>query len=193
MLLLYSFKDWIVDHRICFHRKYFLINLVFFFNFCQTRKQFSCLHVNIHRIITSILLFYNVTCECCFLFWLQRLLFLTEQWLSRFAPILFYRLFFLHYCILPTVICLVNFQIASCMTLGTVSYSIFRVSEFVKNNSNKPNPQHPPNEVSMAALSLYLALSYYLLVFMYSFAISIILVIGTHAVSTYLTFSLIPT
>ncbi|KAJ8720017.1 hypothetical protein PYW07_012060 [Mythimna separata] len=70
--------------------------------------------------------------------------------------------------------------IASCVTLGTISYSIFRVSEFVKNNNDRPNPQHPPGDVSKAALGLYITFAYYLLVFLFSFTISLVLVIGAH-------------
>uniref|UniRef100_A0A2A4JKJ1 Uncharacterized protein n=1 Tax=Heliothis virescens TaxID=7102 RepID=A0A2A4JKJ1_HELVI len=70
--------------------------------------------------------------------------------------------------------------VASCLMLATASWSIFKVSEFVQENKDKPNPQHPPNEVARAALGLYLSFAYYLLVFLFNFTISVILVIGAH-------------
>ncbi|CAH1637053.1 unnamed protein product [Spodoptera littoralis] len=68
----------------------------------------------------------------------------------------------------------------SCMTLATVSWSIFRVTKFVENNENRPNPEHPPTEVKKVALGLYLSFAYYLLVFLINLAINIVLIIGAH-------------
>ncbi|KAH9645110.1 hypothetical protein HF086_005655 [Spodoptera exigua] len=68
----------------------------------------------------------------------------------------------------------------SCMTLATVSWSIFRVSKFVEENNNRPNPGHSPSEVRKAALGLYLSFAYYLLVFLLNLAINVVLIIGAH-------------
>ncbi|XP_035437506.2 uncharacterized protein LOC118267552 [Spodoptera frugiperda] len=68
----------------------------------------------------------------------------------------------------------------SCMTLATISWTIFTVSKFVDNHQNQPNPEHPPSEIKKVALGLYLTFAYYLLVFLVNLAINIVLIIGAH-------------
>ncbi|XP_026741721.1 uncharacterized protein LOC113506626 [Trichoplusia ni] len=75
-------------------------------------------------------------------------------------------------------------MIASCFTLATVSYSIYRVHSYVEETTVRPTPQQNPNQVSQNALSLYISFGYYLLVFLYNFVINLILVIGVHKNNT---------
>ncbi|CAH0625269.1 unnamed protein product [Chrysodeixis includens] len=79
-------------------------------------------------------------------------------------------------------------MLASCLTLATVSYSIYRVHSYVEDSANvttvRPIPQPSPNEVAQTALSLYISFAYYLLVFLYNFIINLILVIGVHRDNT---------
>ncbi|XP_075976952.1 uncharacterized protein LOC142977116 [Anticarsia gemmatalis] len=69
---------------------------------------------------------------------------------------------------------------ASCLTLAMVSWSIYKVATFVDTNKDKPNPEHPPDELAKTALGLYISFAYYQLVFLYSLIIGVILVIGVH-------------
>ncbi|CAG5043569.1 unnamed protein product [Parnassius apollo] len=64
--------------------------------------------------------------------------------------------------------------------MATFSWSLYTVVKFVKINANKLHPEHKPEEVAQVALGLYITHAYALLVLLYHFMISLLLVIGVH-------------
>lgn len=73
--------------------------------------------------------------------------------------------------------------------MASISYFLYMVVRFVEANKDKPNPEHPPDEVAQVALGLYVSQAYYLLVYLYLIVISVMLVVGVHTVSFSSSFS----
>ncbi|KAL0829045.1 hypothetical protein ABMA28_003913 [Loxostege sticticalis] len=70
--------------------------------------------------------------------------------------------------------------IMSLFFMASISYFLYMVVRFVEANKDKPNPEHPPDEVAQVALGLYVSQAYYLLVYLYLIVISVMLVVGVH-------------
>ncbi|XP_063828477.1 uncharacterized protein LOC135077866 [Ostrinia nubilalis] len=68
----------------------------------------------------------------------------------------------------------------SLLFMATTSYFLYMVVKFVEENKDKPNPEHPPDELAQVALGLYVSQAYYLLVYLYLIVISVMLVVGVH-------------
>ncbi|CAK1583025.1 unnamed protein product [Parnassius mnemosyne] len=64
--------------------------------------------------------------------------------------------------------------------MAAFSWSLYKVVKYVKINANKLQPDHKPEEVAQVALGLYITHAYALLVLLYHFVISLLLVIGVH-------------
>ncbi|KAJ0176276.1 hypothetical protein K1T71_008450 [Dendrolimus kikuchii] len=71
--------------------------------------------------------------------------------------------------------------IAACLTIAASIFYVYRIANFVKESKEHPNPQHLPEEVAQISLVLYTVFGYYILVFLYSFIINLLLVVGIHA------------
>ncbi|XP_052742192.1 uncharacterized protein LOC128198855 [Bicyclus anynana] len=66
------------------------------------------------------------------------------------------------------------------LSITTVSLSLYRVITFVQSHENEPIDNHTPEDVSRIAQSLYITHAYLLLVYLYYFIISLLLIIGIH-------------
>ncbi|XP_072944298.1 uncharacterized protein [Epargyreus clarus] len=64
------------------------------------------------------------------------------------------------------------------LNLFAVSFSLYKVVTFIKTNGSDIN--HTPEETANIALGLYVSHAYSLLIFLYYFVISLLLIIGVH-------------
>jgi hypothetical protein len=71
---------------------------------------------------------------------------------------------------------------ASILFLTAVSFLTYKLVLFVEENKNKPNPDHPPEELAKVAIGVYISQGCYLLVYTYVLIINIVMVIGVHTV-----------
>lgn len=71
------------------------------------------------------------------------------------------------------------------MSLAGISTAIALVAKYVEQESQKPNPTHRPEDLAAGALRVYITYAIYLVVYLYYFAISLLVVIGVHRVSIF--------
>ncbi|XP_041981230.1 uncharacterized protein LOC121734697 [Aricia agestis] len=71
-------------------------------------------------------------------------------------------------------------MVLSCLALTGTSLSLYKVVTFVDSHKDEGVADHTPEEFERVALSLYITHAYLLLVFVYYFVISLLLVIGVH-------------
>ncbi|KAI8431977.1 hypothetical protein MSG28_004506 [Choristoneura fumiferana] len=69
---------------------------------------------------------------------------------------------------------------SSLMSLAGISTAIALVAKYVEQESQKPNPTHRPEDLAAGALRIYITYAIYLVVYLYYFAISLLVVIGVH-------------
>ncbi|XP_034832940.1 uncharacterized protein [Maniola hyperantus] len=68
----------------------------------------------------------------------------------------------------------------SLLSIGAVSFSLYRVIVFVSTHEHDPVPDHTPEEMTRIAQSLYITHAYLLLVYLYYLIISLLLIVGVH-------------
>ncbi|XP_013192258.1 uncharacterized protein LOC106136303 [Amyelois transitella] len=68
--------------------------------------------------------------------------------------------------------------IISCLSIGTLSFSIYKVATYQHDYHKDPNTT--PEDVARATLSLYITLGYYILVFLFLITLSMMLLVGVH-------------
>lgn len=79
----------------------------------------------------------------------------------------------------------VNFsvQVASLLYMASISFFLYKVVTFVQSTEGQSIPEHTPEELAEAALGVYVSQAYYLLVYLFLIVISVMMLVGVHAVS----------
>ncbi|XP_063538767.1 uncharacterized protein LOC134748001 [Cydia strobilella] len=68
----------------------------------------------------------------------------------------------------------------SLMSFATTATGIAWLAKFVESEKHNPNPQHPPEQLAAGALGIYITCGIYLVLYLYYFVISLLVIVGVH-------------
>ncbi|XP_045452116.1 uncharacterized protein LOC123661175 [Melitaea cinxia] len=68
----------------------------------------------------------------------------------------------------------------SLLSLGVLSFSLYKVITYVKVHENEPDSEHTLEEYEQVSYSLYITHAYIIIVYLYYMIISVMLIVGIH-------------